>query len=133
MAGGGGAASTQFGAGIASELHKAREKVESALSKRFTGKGTKPTPSSADKIQPGSSKPQQPATTAPSMKKGGKVKRTGLYRLHKGETVKTAKQSKNSKHTRRKRVAHRSLGMAKLMHSPPHAKKGLTRKRSSKR
>jgi len=40
----------------------------------------------------GGMRPQMPGQRPiASMKKGGKVKKTGLYKLHKGETVKKAK------------------------------------------
>jgi hypothetical protein len=35
-----------------------------------------------------------------SMKRGGKVKRTGLYRLHKGERVKPARKGRGKKSRR---------------------------------
>jgi len=34
-------------------------------------------------------------TKPPSFKHGGKVKKTGIYKLHKGEKVLTAKQAKS--------------------------------------
>ena len=40
--------------------------------------------------------------TVQSMKKGGKVKKTGVYRLHKGETVKPAPAKRASPRARKR-------------------------------
>jgi hypothetical protein len=60
-----------------------------------------------------------------SLKKGGHIKRTGLYRLHKGEDVVPARKGRG--HTKRMRHAHISQKLA----SPPPAKK--VQKKSRKR
>jgi hypothetical protein len=43
-----------------------------------------------------------------SKKKGGKVKRTGAYRLHKGERVLTVRESKDYRKKMKKRVSKKA-------------------------
>jgi hypothetical protein len=58
-------------------------------------------------------------------KNGGPIRKTGLYTLHKGEYVETAKKARK-KRGHRSKVGKRS-GMHKLGQSPPIKKTGLKR------
>lgn len=50
---------------------------------------------------------KQPAEKTQSFKKGGKVRKTGLAKVHKGEVVLTVKQAKRAKKGRKKTTAKR--------------------------
>ena len=92
--------------------------IQPGMKKKRGNKKSKGAKTDAIKKPPGGGKgdDETPSAGFGTFKKGGKVKKTGIYKLHKGEVVKPVKKKK-------KKVGKSS----KLGESPKPAKTGLKR------
>ena len=95
----------QAGLDIASGKNGGHKKKKKGNADKRAGKGK--AASTASGAKSGGGNPFSILHYLPKLHKGGKVKKTGAYRLRKGETVVTAKQMKavHGKKTTRKRVS----------------------------